>query len=40
VLTKNIKLNKIDENYDLFEHKTKIKTYLIKLDKNGRKKVF
>jgi len=27
-------LNKIDENWDLFEHNTKIRTYLTKLDKN------
>jgi len=27
-------LNKIDENWDLFEHKTKIKTYLKKLNEN------
>jgi len=33
-------LNKIDENWDLFEHKTKIKTYLKKLDENWDKKYF
>jgi len=27
-------LNKIDENWDLFEHETKIRTYLKKLDEN------
>jgi len=27
-------LNKIDENWDLFEHKTKIMIYLKKLNKN------
>jgi len=33
------KLNKIDENLDLFEHKNKIiKTDLTKLDKNWDKK--
>jgi len=31
-------LNKIDENWDLFEHKTKIKTYLTKLDENWDQK--
>jgi len=31
-------LNKIDENWDLFEHKTKIRTYLKKLDKNWDQK--
>jgi len=34
------KLNKIDENWDLFEHKNKIRTYLTKLDENWDKKVF
>ena len=32
-------LNKIDENQDLFEHKTKIRTYLKKLDENWKQKV-
>jgi len=27
-------LNKIDENWNLFEHKTKIRTYLTKVDEN------
>jgi len=31
-------LNKIDENWDLFEHETKIKTYLKKLDENWDEK--
>jgi len=31
-------LNIIDENWDLFEHKTKIMTYLKKLDENWDKK--
>jgi len=31
-------LNKIDENWDLFEHKTKIRTYLKKLDENWDQK--
>jgi len=31
-------LNKIDKNWDLFDHKTKIRTYLIKLDKNWDQK--
>ena len=31
-------MNKIDENWDLFEHKTKIRTYLKKLDKNWDQK--
>jgi len=31
-------LNKIDENWDLFEHKTKIRTYLKKLDENRYQK--
>jgi len=31
-------LNKIDENWDLFEHKTKIMTYLKKLDENWDQK--
>jgi len=29
-----IQLKIIDENWDLFEHKTKIRTYLKKLDEN------
>jgi len=33
-------LNKIDENYNIFEHNTKIRTYLTKLDENLDKKVF
>jgi len=33
-------LNKIDENLDLIEHKTKIMTYLTKLDEIWNKKVF
>jgi len=32
-------LHKIDENYNLFEHKTKIRTYLIKLDENWDQKI-
>jgi len=35
---KRTQLNKIDENWDLFEHKTKIRTYLIKLDKTWDQK--
>jgi len=31
-------LNKIDENWDLFEYKTKIMTYLKKLDENWDQK--
>jgi len=31
-------LNKIDENWDLFEHKNKIMTYLTKLDENWNQK--
>jgi len=31
-------LNKIDENWDLFEHKSKIRTCLKKLDKNWDQK--
>jgi len=31
---KKTKLNKIDENLDLFKHKNKIMTNLIKLDEN------
>jgi len=31
-------LNKIDENWNLFEHKIKIKTYLKKLDENWDQK--
>jgi len=31
-------LNKIDENKDLFEYKTKIRTYLKKLDENWDQK--
>jgi len=31
------KLNKIDENWNLFEHKTKIMTYLKNLTKIGKK---
>ena len=31
-------MNKIDENWDLFEHKTKIRTYLKKLDENWDQK--
>jgi len=31
-------LNKIAENWDLFEHKTKIRTYLTKLDANWDQK--
>jgi len=31
-------LNIIDENWDLFEHKTKIRTYLKKLDENWDQK--
>jgi len=31
-------LNKINENWDLFEHKTKIRTYLKKLDENWDQK--
>jgi len=38
VSKKMTKLNKIDENLDLFEHKTKIMTYLTKLDENWDKK--
>jgi len=34
------KLNKIDENWNLFEHKNKIRTDLTKLDKIWDKKVF
>jgi len=34
VLTKKTQLNKIDENWNLFEHETKIRTYLKKLDEN------
>jgi len=33
-----IQLNKIDENWDLFEHETKIMTYLKKLDENWDQK--
>jgi len=38
VSKKKNQLNKIDENYDLFEHKTKIRTSLKKLDENGDQK--
>jgi len=31
-------LNKIDENWDIFEHKTKIRTYLKKFDENWDQK--
>jgi len=31
-------LNKIDKNYDLFEHKNKIRTDLTKLDENWDQK--
>ena len=31
-------MNKIDENWDLFEHKTIIRTYLTKLNENWDKK--
>jgi len=31
-------LNKVDENYDIFEYKNKIRTYLTKLDENLDKK--
>ena len=31
-------MNKIDENWDLFEHKTKIRAYLKKLDENWDQK--
>jgi len=31
-------LNKIDENWDLFEHKTKIRTCFKKLDENWDQK--
>jgi len=31
-------LNKIDENWDLFEYKTKIRTYLKKFDENWDQK--
>jgi len=31
-------LNIINENWDLFEHKTKIRTYLKKLDENWDQK--
>jgi len=31
-------LNKIDENYNLFEHKTKTMTYLKKFDENWDQK--
>jgi len=31
--------NKIDKNWNLFEHKNKIRTYLTKFDKNWDKKV-
>jgi len=31
-------LNKINENWDLFEHKNNIKTYLTKLDGNWNQK--
>jgi len=37
---KKTKLNKIDENLDLFKHKNKIMTNLIKLDENWEKKYF
>jgi len=33
------KLNKIDENWDLFEHKNKIMIDLTNLDENWEKKV-
>ena len=33
-------MNKIDENWDLFEHKTKIRTYLKELDENWDKKKY
>jgi len=35
-----IKLNKVNENWDLFEHKNKIRTNLTKLDEIGTKNVF
>jgi len=31
-------LNKIEENWDIFEHKTKIRTYLKKFDENWDQK--
>jgi len=31
-------LNKINKNWDLFEHKTKIRTYLKKLNENWDQK--
>jgi len=33
-----VKLNKIDENYDIFEYKNKIRTDSSKLDENYDKK--
>jgi len=33
-----IQSNKIDENWDLFEHKTRIMTYLTKHDENWDQK--
>jgi len=38
VLDKKTQLNKIDENWYLFEHKNKIKTYLTKFDDNWDQK--
>jgi len=38
VLTKKDQMNKIDENWDIFEHKNKIRTDLTKLDENWDQK--
>jgi len=32
-------LNKIHKNWDMFEYKTKIRTYLTKLDENWNQKI-
>ena len=33
-------LNKINKNRNLFEHKTKIRTYFTRLEENWEKKIF
>jgi len=38
VSKKGTQLNKIDKIWDLFEHKTKIRTYLKKFDENWDQK--